>query len=36
MDVVGGEDGAVGAEEGEGGFEAAGDADAGDDYWFLR
>lgn len=36
VDVVGGENGAVGTEEGEGGFEAAGYADAGDYDWFLR
>jgi hypothetical protein len=35
VDVVGSEDGAVGAEETEGGFEGAGHADAGDYDWFL-
>ena len=34
-DVVGGEEWAVGTEEGEGRFEAAGHADGGDYDWFL-
>lgn len=36
MDVVCGEDGTVSTKERKGGFEATGDADAGDDYWFLE
>lgn len=36
VDVVSGEDWAVGAEEREGRFEAASDADAGDYYWLLE